>query len=505
MKTSLKITLIALLWLVVVNSGTISVDTAARLQMAHALWTGTEEISLPPDYQPQVRGDAGILGVDGKRYYYFDMGQPLLMVPGDWVGTKLHQIFPVTSRSFLQCLAVNFLVFIPLNVAAVVACFWLLKLFDFSERIAGLASLTWLLSTTVLHYAQINQQNNQVLLFVTLGYATALAYIKKENFSFILLSGLALGAAVLIRYTSVIYVLTLLLFVVGCLVYQRRKFLKVLPIIIWWILGFMPLFLVGKMFNYIRFGSFWTTAANLSMKQAQTDPIYSGLPQFPPHYPWINPPHVGILGVLLSPAKSLFIYDPLLLPCLVLGIFLWKRLSPYIQWYLVTAIFNLSLFIVSMSRLDFWHGDAAWGARYHVTSLHLLFIPLIALFVQYLLKSTGIRRWFLSGIIALAIMVQIASVILHPTADTGRIYLAKPSSFSRLRLGTRIRNLGCLINPDFSQYCPRELGKAETPLMNKIALLPFAFTQSRELILIIWGLILVAAIASTWHFCWVGD
>jgi hypothetical protein len=263
----------------------------------------------------------------------------------------------------------------------------------------------------------------------------------------------------------------------------------------------MPLILLGRVMDYFRFGSFWTTGATLARQQWHTDPIFSGLPEVPANFPFTNPPWVGIWGVLLSPAKSIFIYDPLLLPCLVLGIVLWRKLTPYLQWYLVTAILNLCLHIAFYSRLDFWHGDAAWGARYHVTSVHLLLIPLIALFIQHLLGVKGVRRWVISGVIVLAILVQITSLVFRPSADTGRIYGASPSSFTKFRLGERIQNIVCLVNPSFSQDCPRRLGVNQEPLIQKVALLPFSFTQSRGLVLMLWGSVLIAAIASTWHFC----
>ena len=45
----------------------------------------------------------------------------------------------------------------------------------------------------------------------------------------------------------------------------------------------------------------------------------------PPNYPFIWSPEVGIWGVLFSPAKSIFIYDPLLVPCLGICIFYWRK------------------------------------------------------------------------------------------------------------------------------------------------------------------------------------
>jgi hypothetical protein len=518
MKTITKVALIALLWITVINSGTLGgIDTELRLRMAHAWWTGGEEVA--PNYQPKERGDlkAGIMGVGGKRYIGYDVGQSLLMLPADWLGTKLNKFFPeLGSKHYLRPWLVNFLTFVPLNVAAVVCCFWLLRLFDFNERIAGLTSITWLLGTTVLHYAQVPQQNNQVLLFVTIGYAAALACVKFGRPWFAALSGLGLGAALLMRMSSVIHILTVLFFLVGCIVYQSRNKLKVLQVVGFWIVGFVPLALVGRVFDYLRYGSFWTTGQTLSVRQLTTDPIWAGLPELPGNHPFTNPPSVGIFGVLVSAAKSIFIYDPLLLPCLGLGIVLWQRLSPYLQWYLISSIFNLGLQIVLTSRLDFWHGDWAWGARYHVTSVHLLLIPLVALFLKHLLFTKGVTVWLMRGILVVAIIVQIASVTMPFHLEIVQANLRQVNSLQQFRLGQRVTNIVCLINASFSEECISRWRLDQRILIenyNQIYFLPFIFshetTDNPELaklsriLFVLWGLVLILAILTTVGFCFV--
>jgi hypothetical protein len=516
MKTLTKIALISLLWITVIQSGRIdTVDTILRLQMAHAWWTDTEEVSL--DYQPVSPIDvrAGVKGVGGRRYIAYDVGQSLLMLPGDWLGTKLHQSFPKLGSEDMRYLVVNFLIFLPLNVAAVVSCFWLLKLFNFEEQIAGLTSIVWLISTTVLHYAQVPFQNNQVLLFVTIGYAAALACIRQGRPRFALISGLALGAALLIRMTSVIHILTVFLFLVGCITYQSRDKLKVLQVIKLWMVGFIPLAFLGRVFDYMRYGSFWTTGQKLATQQLKTDPIWSALPELPANYPFTNPPHAGILGVLFSPAKSIFLYDPLLLPCLVLGIVLWKKLSPYIQLYLVSCIFNLGLHLVLTSQIDFWHGDWAWGARYHITSVHLLLIPLIALFIQRVLFAKGLTVWLMRGILTLAIIVQIASVTMPLGLEitSAQVMADKTPRYLQFRLGQRLTNIACLVNSSFSQKCINRLSpdqQLRLEEVNKVSFLPFGFsrkvTSNPSLVKLspilfgVWGLLLALAIGTTlWY------
>ncbi|MFB2974807.1 hypothetical protein [Microseira sp. BLCC-F43] len=526
MKSVTKVALIALLWISVINTGKFySIDNYLRMKMAHAWWTGTEEVS--PGYQAKSRDDvsAGVMGVGNKRYIAYDVGQSMLMLPGDWLGTQLHRWFPKIEVQDFRVLAISFLIFVPLNIAAVVSCFWLLRLFEFEERIAGLTSIIWLLGTTVLHYAQEPFQNNQLLLFVTIGYAAALAYAKHQRPSFAALSGLALGAALLIRMTSIIHVLTVFLFLVGCIAYQSRDRVKVLKTVGLWIVGFIPLALIGRVFDYIRYGSFWTTGQSLATKQLHTNSMFSGLPDLPDNYPFTNPPYVGIFGVLFSPAKSIFIYDPLLLPCLVLGILLWKRLSPYIQWYLICGIFNLGLHVVLTSRMDYWHGDWGWGARYHVTSVHLLLIPLAGLFIQQIKSARQLGALLMRGVLILAIMVQMASVTmpfnLEVTQDT--IGVSKSRGFtlayhSRLgfRLGQRFTNIVCLINSSFSNNCPvivaEQLSPAQKSLFlnrhNRIAFLPFdyvRYTFNRKWAFIVWGAVLTLAIGTTLWFCFLAQ
>lgn len=522
-----KIALIALLWITLINPGSFDlIDTELRLQMAHAWWTGTEEVS--PKYKPHERGEiaAGVRGVGGKRYIAYDVGQSLLMLPGDWLGTQLQRLLPrVRTPNLWRYVTVNLVIFIPLNVAAVVSCFWLLRLFNFRERIAGLTSIAWLLGTTVLPYAQAPFQNNQLLLLVTIGYATALTYVLRGSPRFALLSGLALGGAFLIRLTSIIHALTVLLFLVGCIGYQSRNKFKVLKGARLWIVGFIPLALLTRVFDYIRYGSFFTTGANLSVQQTNTDPIWSGLPSLPANYPFTNEPYVGIMGVLFSPAKSIFLYDPLLLPCLVLGIFLWKKLSPYMQWYLVTGIFNLGLHMVLTSRMDFWHGDWAWAARYHVTSVHLLLIPLLALFIQRLLSSRGFAAWVMRGILTVSIIVQFASVtmpyhleIAQDNALDPNFQAARPPGWtakSRLqfRLSQRFTNIICKLDKSFSEGCTDKFPSDKRAYLERFNLLYFLpstiktnlvgrplLAKMSLILFAVWGLLLIMAIRTTFRF-----
>jgi len=519
MKTISKITLIAFLWITVINSGTLGVlDTELRLQMAHSWWTGTEEVQVAPDYKPRGRTDIrlGVVGVGGKRYIAYEPGQSMLMLPGDWLGTQLHQWFPILPAKDFRALVVSLLIFIPLNVAVVVSCFWLLRLFNFEERIAGLASIAWLLGTTVLHYSQVHHQNNQVLLFVTLGYANALAFLLRQNPRFLIWSGLSLGAAMLIRVTSAIHAFTVVLFLFGCAAYQNRNTRKVIKVIGLWIVGFIPLAFLGRLLDYIRYGNFLTHGQSLQLHQINPESNSSNAPKIGMPDEFSRNRYPGLWGVFFSPAKSIFIYDPLLLPGLVLAIRFWRRLSPYLQWYLVTGILNLGIHIILTSRLGFWHGDNAWGARYHLTSVHLLLIPLTGLFIQHLLSAKGVKVWLLRGILSLAILFQIASVAMPMNLEIYQANVGMPGSRLELRIGQRLINIVCLSNGSLSKFCVNSNPDKRPYLnhLNHLNFLPFTLRQEAAnnpdlgkvslVFLIVWGLVLILAIGTTVWFCGFG-
>jgi hypothetical protein len=483
----------------VINTGLISGDTLARLNITHAIWTGEPEIQLDTNYKPHSRMDntIGNLSSDGKRYHAYEVGQSLLMLPGDWLGTTIHQLIPRIPEEVSRRFIVNWLIFVPMNMAVVISAYYLLIKLEFSEKIATISSLTWLLTTTVLNYAQNNQQNNQVLLFVILAYIAIFNYLKNNKIINIYLSGAALGCGFLVRTTSIIHIATTLLFLFGILLYKRNNLLTIFQSLSIWIIGAIPIMLINQYFNFQRFGQFWTLRV-VDIARINTDPYLEGLPKLPDNYPMINPPSVGILGVLFSPAKSIFIYDPLLLPCLMLTVYVWKTLSPYLRGYILTALLNLILFTLATSRLDFWHGDSAWGARYQVTSIHLLLIPLIALLIQYLLSTFNWRRWLISGLIVNAFIIQIASVSLSSSTEVGRIFFATAKTHQEFRLGSRFRNITCLLT---SSWCMERSSSPEAkPLIQRVTFFPFFFTGKRNLILVPWLVLVVFTLVMTWQF-----
>ncbi len=126
------------------------------------------------------------------------------------------------------------------------------------------------------------------------------------------------------------------------------------------------LFLLDRAYQFYRFGSFTNTYLSVfALERRQQDPT------LPANFPWSTPFHVGFLGPLFQPEKSIFLFDPLLVLAIFLLIWLWKRLSPEVRAYGVASLLLLFGHICFYARNTFWAGDFAWGDRYISTSVEL--------------------------------------------------------------------------------------------------------------------------------------
>jgi hypothetical protein len=123
------------------------------------------------------------------------------------------------------------------------------------------------------------------------------------------------------------------------------------------------------------------------------------------HPPLFGNPLIGMLSLLLSPGRSVFLYSP----TLVLGVLgfgaLWRR-----ERWLATAIIATSfVHFAIISSLSFFAGDWCWGPRY----LGCL-LPLWALAAPFAITTpsrTTLSRWLL----ALSLCVQLLGVSVEHT------------------------------------------------------------------------------------------
>ncbi|GAC1430892.1 MAG: hypothetical protein NVS1B11_05570 [Terriglobales bacterium] len=362
---------------------------------------------------PQEYPEFGLYGRGGKLYDWYGMGQSLLMLPFDIVGTGLEKL-PIFSdysgndpavRSIFVSYCVNTL----LTVLTVLVSFRFLRLLAFTtkETVAGVLAL--LFATTHLHYAQNMMENDYIMLLTLTGFTFQHQWLRTGNGRALLIGSMAFGLNLLTRLTTGLDLLAggfFLLLVFWSEGVRGKGLWERFLIYVKTALPVYSIFLlIDRIYQYHRFGSFFTTyVKTFAEKYKQLDPT------LPANYPWETPFHVGFLGPLITPEKSIFLFDPLVLLTILVMIAGWRYIRPDIRAYLVTALLLLIAYISLYARYTVWSGDFAWGDRYVSTAAELFAFISVPLLLRYRMQL-GKLVW-ISGLtlIVVSTAIQIASL-----------------------------------------------------------------------------------------------
>jgi hypothetical protein len=390
----------------VVQSGELgTADTQHRLQSAHAWWTA--EPPVFPDEYPEF----GVHGRDGKLQSWYGMGQSLLLLPGDVIGTYVERLPAFANYSGTDPSVRNILVSYSVNIFVTVLtallCFRFLQQlnFDVKQAVAGVLAL--LLLTTHLHYTQNMMENNYIFLLTLAGFSYQYEWLRNGNRRALLIGSAAFGLNLLTRLTAGLDLLAGGLFVLLVLWLEGIRGKALWNRCRTYIATALPVYvffgLVDRLYQYYRFGSFFNTYVSVVAREArQRDP---GLPAA---YPFEKPFHVGFFGALFAPEKSTFLFDPLLILMILVAAVAWKRFSPAVKAYVITACLLLLAYISFYARYTVWSGDFAWGDRYVSTTAELVTLLAVPLLLRYrsqagkLIWNIGIALLMISGVIQLA-------------------------------------------------------------------------------------------------------
>ena len=118
-------------------------------------------------------------------------------------------------------------------------------------------------------------------------------------------------------------------------------------------------------------------------------------------------PQVGaaILGYLISPGKSFFVFTPISLATLwVFPRFLWLHRREAV---LIAGLLLFALVGYAIIKWDVWWGGLAWGPRFLVPVAPLVAIPLAPLLRDVMDKRARIQRLMLSGLLGASLFVQV--------------------------------------------------------------------------------------------------
>ncbi len=336
-------------------------------------------------------------------------------------------------RSIVVSYSTNILV----CVLTILVCWRLLGLFDFTtnQKIAGVFAL--LFCTTFLHYTQNMMENNYILLLTLTGLAFQYEWLKTGSKRALLIGSLALGANLLTRLTTAMDLLAVLLFLLitawltgirgSALRVRFSRYLKIaFPV-------YVAFFLMDRAYQYYRFGSFTNTYIQLfGREQKLLDP------SLPAAYPFETPFHIGFLGPLITPEKSIFLFDPLLILTAIIAVVAWKRFGPDIRAYLISAAALILGYICFYATFTVWSGDFAWGDRYVSTAAQMAAFISVPLLMRHR-ADVGRFVWRIGmALIAASVIVQISSVMFWCPLE---IYQMETLGHPTFVIALRLKNI----------------------------------------------------------------
>jgi hypothetical protein len=426
----------AVLLAFVVQSGELgSADTMHRLQTAHSFWT--QQPAVFPSEYPEF----GVHGRGGKLYDWYGIGQPLLMLPADVVGTFIEKL-PLfadyngndpTIRNIFVSYTTNILI----NILTALVCFRLLQLLGFSVRHSVAGVLALLFCTTHLHYTQNMMENNYILLLTLTGFAFQYEWLRFGNRRALFIGSVAFGLNMLTRLTTVLDLIAGGVFLLLILWFERAgkrdlwdrfiSYLKIAsPVYVFFLL-------LDRAYQFYRFGTWTDTYVHyFTLEHRLQDPT------LPAKYPWETPFHIGFLGPLLSPEKSIFLFDPLIVLTILVTIFGWQRFSAPAKAYITAAGFLVLAYMCFYARYTVWSGDFAWGDRYVSTAVEMASFVSVPILLKFR-KEMGRFIW-IAGVflIVASLIIQLASLAFWLPLE---IYQADDFGHPQFTIWLRFKNI----------------------------------------------------------------
>lgn len=414
-----------------VQSGELgSADTVRRLQTTHSFWT-SEPAVLPQDYP-----EFGLHGRNGKLYGWYGMGQSLLMLPADIAGTYLEEadIFDQYREDpTVRSIVVSYSTSILISVLVSLVCYRMLGLLGFTagQRMAGVLAL--LLGTTFLHYTQNMMENNYIMLLTLSGLTFQYEWVLTGSRRALLIGSAASGLNLLTRLTTAMDMAAIGFFLLLVLWLRGVRGRALLSRFAGYAKTAFPVYalfgVIDRLYQWYRFGSFFNTYVQVFGREWKMLN-----PALPPAFPFETPFRVGFLGPLITPEKSIFLFDPLLVLTIVGALLLWRRFAGEIRAYLLAFGALLLAYICFYAKFTVWSGDHAWGDRYVSTAVQLVAFISMPLCLRH---RAAVNRWVWRAglaLVAVSVAVQLASVAFWcPLEIYQRQMLGRPTCVAALR------------------------------------------------------------------------
>lgn len=320
----------------------------------------------------------------GEQYSKYGLGLSAIAIPfyilGKTLSSPLH-ISPYFSTMFCVSL-IN-----PIVTALTCMMLYLfsLKRLMFSIRVSSILSFAYGLSTMAWASTEdfISEPATALFLLCSIYFISDPSPAKRSRY--LILSGFFLGLGVFTRLASIITTPFLL-------VYLTQEWMDTAPrkpkdLFLILIRFGAPLFLfilIIFIYNYIRFQNIFETGYDSQFNSSF----------------W----H-GLYGLLLSPGKSIFLYNPVTIVGLLgVGLFFKNHFKTALL-FLFLALSHVVLY----SPWSSWHGGNSWGPRFLLVILPYLVLP-----AGFVLENFSKKvKWIALSLILLGFAIQLPSVMVN--------------------------------------------------------------------------------------------
>jgi len=375
-------------------------DTEIRIQIAENLSSRIDmslhgwKLQYPKHLKKEFYDPRISLGRGGQTYSTYLPGQPLFIIPFDFIGSRLS---PHERWTFGPAVIWFDRLVGPLMGALEALIFFLFAVrLGYGRRVSLLLTLLFGFATMAWPDEQSVNEHSEVAFFLLLGWYFVFRFREQRAPPwYLFLAGAGIGGAFITRYQDAA------LGLVGLGVYLLLPSLRTPSVrnrVVDCIrvgCGLFPFVVLILWYNWARFGSITQTGHH------ETTFGYAI---------W-----KGAAGLLISPGKGLLWYCPTIFLLVFAGPWFYRRFSAMT----IGMAAMVASFFLLYGYVTFWHGDPAWGPRYVYPVVPFLTLPLGELLKR--MRRISPMTLISSLVIAGSLLIQVSAVTVSPWRSWYRV------------------------------------------------------------------------------------
>ncbi len=349
-----------------------------------------------------------LVGVGGGSYSPFELGMTVLEVPFYALGKAIYSFYPLPDVNTVAMLIVGLLNPI-LTALTGVLLFKTLIAVGTREPTAIVLTLIYGLGTIAWTYSRGYLREPLMTLLILFSFYAVYRFQKTHAQRWLLITGVALGYLVFVKFLQSMLVPFFILYVVFAhlqmpaeLSHRRRGTTLIIGLALLLLPIFISLVFLGA-YSLARYGALdvgfsgdGNSLLAAILQRIRLDQIYQ-----------------AVVGLLFSPEKSVFLYSPI-------ALLFFPASFKWIEWKSKEVFLCLGLilitFLTTIIRFD-WAGGSWWGPRYLAQITPLFIIPIGVLQRELRVRHRTWKVW-LALLFTLGFFVQLTGAL---TSD--RVYL----------------------------------------------------------------------------------